>query len=527
MFMPLAQSTPITALVKPAVLATDRSISPVMMTSVIGRAIMRMGITSSSRNPAVRAEANLGTTSESTITTARTKYHMTAPRLVNTRVAVERPATISADRTSDIASLANPQPASHPQAGNTIYDHCRQDERAHDGLLPELVHPDGREGACDRCQEQPAQRSADNTSHATGDGHATDHRSCNHLKFHASAGRGADGVEPRGVEDPSQAGQQAVGDEHREDPFGHWDAVELRCIAVRANRIEVTSAAHSGQVDSDDSQDDEGDQGDQRDAENRLHRQVAERVRAIAGEVLLPAGPGVVDAAVDVQGAECDHESRYLGDGYQKAIDSAQDAAEQDGYGEDGDDRDPREGRERHTHGVGRESEHRTDGQVDVLGHENEGLSGCQDHQNRGVEQQVLHALGGQERWIHRVGQNDKPNERCRHRELAPAEDAPEPIHATTSAEAVAARITVSGVASARENLAVIRPSCITMTRSAIPSTSGSSEEIIKIAIPCPARSDSNRWTSLLVPTSMPRVGSSTMSSFGCVAVSYTHLRAH
>src|SRR5665647_1252336 len=394
MFMPLAQSTPITALVKPAVLATDRSISPVMMTSVIGRAIMRMGITSSSRNPAVRAEANLGTTSESTITTARTKYHMTAPRLVNTRVAVERPATISADRTSDIASLANPQPASHPQAGNTIYDHCRQDERAHDGLLPELVHPDGREGACDRCQEQPAQRSADNTSHATGDGHATDHRSGNHLKFHASAGRGADGVEPRGVEDPSQAGQQAVGDEHREDPFGHWDAVELRCIAVRANRIEVTSAAHSGQVDSDDSQDD----------------------------------------------------------------------------------------------------------------------------QNCGVEQQVLHALGGQERWIHRVGQNDKPNERCRHREFAPAEDAPEPIHATTSVEAVAARITVSGVASARENLAVIRPSCITMTRSAIPSTSGSSEEIIKIAIPCPARSDSNRWTSLLVPTSMPRVGSSTMSSFGCVA---------
>ncbi len=74
------------------------------------------------------------------------------------------------------------------------------------------------------------------------------------------------------------------------------------------------------------------------------------------------------------------------------------------------------------------------------------------------------------------------------------------------------------GVASARESSAVIRPSCITSTRSAMPSTSGSSEEIITMATPRPARSERSRCTSDLVPMSMPRVGSSTISRVGSVA---------
>ena len=52
--------TPSSALDRPATLATDRSISPVMMISVIGMAIIRIGITSSSRKPTVTGEANRG-----------------------------------------------------------------------------------------------------------------------------------------------------------------------------------------------------------------------------------------------------------------------------------------------------------------------------------------------------------------------------------------------------------------------------------------------------------------------------------
>ena len=50
-----------------------------------------------------------------------------------------------------------------------------------------------------------------------------------------------------------------------------------------------------------------------------------------------------------------------------------------------------------------------------------------------------------------------------------------------------------------------------------MPSTSGSSDDTMTIAIPSAASDDISRCTSALVPTSMPRVGSSTISSFGAI----------
>ena len=51
-----------------------------------------------------------------------------------------------------------------------------------------------------------------------------------------------------------------------------------------------------------------------------------------------------------------------------------------------------------------------------------------------------------------------------------------------------------------------------------MPRISGSSEEIIRTASPCAASSLISRWISALAPTSMPRVGSSMISSRGLVA---------
>ena len=65
---------------------------------------------------------------------------------------------------------------------------------------------------------------------------------------------------------------------------------------------------------------------------------------------------------------------------------------------------------------------------------------------------------------------------------------------------------------------AAIRPFRMTSTRSLMASTSGRSEEIIRIAIPSRARSQSSAWISDFAPMSTPRVGSSTISSFGWVA---------
>ena len=56
-----------------------------------------------------------------------------------------------------------------------------------------------------------------------------------------------------------------------------------------------------------------------------------------------------------------------------------------------------------------------------------------------------------------------------------------------------------------------MRPSCMTRIRSLMPSTSGSSEEIMMTATPFSTRLFIRLYISTLAPTSMPRVGSSKM----------------
>ena len=85
----------------------------------------------------------------------------------------------------------------------------------------------------------------------------------------------------------------------------------------------------------------------------------------------------------------------------------------------------------------------------------------------------------------------------------------------------MAAVITVSSVASSRSRIAICRPSRMTSTRSLIANTSGSSDEIMMMPIPSAASSPIMAWTSVLAPTSMPRVGSSRISSDGWV---FSHL---
>ena len=90
--------------------------------------------------------------------------------------------------------------------------------------------------------------------------------------------------------------------------------------------------------------------------------------------------------------------------------------------------------------------------------------------------------------------------------------------HAISRYSPVAERMTISCVACCRENLPVMRPSCMTMTRSLIWSTSGRSEEISRMPTPARASSTISPWISALAPTSTPCVGSSRISTFGRVS---------
>ena len=60
-----------------------------------------------------------------------------------------------------------------------------------------------------------------------------------------------------------------------------------------------------------------------------------------------------------------------------------------------------------------------------------------------------------------------------------------------------------------------IAPSCMTAMRSLTPMTSSMSLEIIRIATPASEGGAACRRSPVLAPTSMPRVGSSKISTFG------------
>ena len=69
-----------------------------------------------------------------------------------------------------------------------------------------------------------------------------------------------------------------------------------------------------------------------------------------------------------------------------------------------------------------------------------------------------------------------------------------------------------------RESSPTISPSATTRMRSLMLRTSGSSDEMRMMPMPSCASSSMRAWTSALAPTSMPRVGSSRMSTLGLSA---------
>ncbi len=75
-----------------------------------------------------------------------------------------------------------------------------------------------------------------------------------------------------------------------------------------------------------------------------------------------------------------------------------------------------------------------------------------------------------------------------------------------------------SWLAWSRSRIPTIFPACITAIRSLMPRTSGSSDEIMRMASPRPASSLMSRWISAFAPTSTPCVGSSRIKSAGRAA---------
>src|SRR3954451_6892382 len=139
-----SHSLPITALLRPTMLATDRSISPVTTISVSGRAISAMTTRSSSRNPRFRVLAKPSTLNEAITRNSTRKVLITLPLgSVNPRGGragggVAFPAT-GADEVSTATEVPPSEAGGQAQGERPVQGDGGEDQGAHRGVPPERV----------------------------------------------------------------------------------------------------------------------------------------------------------------------------------------------------------------------------------------------------------------------------------------------------------------------------------------------------------------------------------------------------
>src|SRR3954451_22124576 len=207
------QNQPISELVRPSVLATDRSISPVTMIMVIGSAIRMIGIRSRTMKVKLRLVPKLSTVSEA----------MSRTTSVRTMIAVSQFAKRFSGDLSDVLvgtarSISDmcvplPQRAGDPHRDQAVGADGQDDQRADDGLLPELVDVEHRQGAADHREQQGAEARAPDRAAAAEDRDAADHHRGHHVQLVTGAGRRVDRAEPGREQHPGQPGERAGQDE--------------------------------------------------------------------------------------------------------------------------------------------------------------------------------------------------------------------------------------------------------------------------------------------------------------------------
>src|SRR5262245_7145611 len=516
---PECHSRPITVQVRPSMLATDRSISPVMTINVIGNAMSAIGMISRTTK---RQNRGLATPSMNAAPITETS---TTARMTTT--SQER--QLSHLGTFNLGTGPPPlEPVGHPDREGPVETDRQQDQRADGGPLPERVHPEHGQSGPDRGEQHRTEGGPVDRAAAAEDGHATNHDRGDDVELGVDAGVRVERAEPGRVERAGQAREGTARDEREEHAPADPKAGQPGRLRIRTDRVQIAPGPVGAQYEPGDDHNGHREQCEHRNALHRRRPHPQQPGRHVGRVDLLAAGPGVVDAPEHVQRAEGDHECRHPGGRDEPTVDRAAGRAE--GGGHDDGDRDgqARGGQEQAAGGEGGQSQHRSDRQVDVAGDDDDRLPDRGDGEDRGPEQQVLDALRGQEAWVGHGRDPDQQHEGGEDAELPGQEPSPRRLrrgggptplfHQGGHAWPVAANITDSSVAPARGRVATRRPSCMTRTRSAMPSTSGSSLETMSTATPCAARSASRWCTSALVLTSMPRVGSSTSSTRGAVA---------
>src|SRR3954468_9503119 len=515
------------------------------MTSVSGSAISAISDRSSEpvvnesavRNSEESAAPAIATTSSRPISSASQRPAQARSRLPpvlpSEAVAVSAGGAAGGVVSACTAGAPSPQGGVDTEADESVECDRGQQQRTDGGLLPERLDLEDDQRGGDRAQQQRAECRAVDAARASEDGNATDDGRRDHRQLVASAGGRVDGAETRGEQHPAEARQPPGQHERRQDPPLRSHAGEPRAVRVGPDRVQLTPGAKVAQPLPDEPDHHERDQHEHRHAEHRVRTDVQERVRKRLGVDLPAARPEERQSAEGIQRPQRHDECGDLAPCRQHSVEQSAGGAERDAQDEDGHERHPRVLGEQVTGQEGGQAEHRALREVDVAGDDDQRLACGEDGEDRRVDREVAQRVRVDETRLQDRGHRDQDRQRDEDAELADTEHPLRQVararaldggdgfgaHAATSPTCpVARRITLSSSASARLSSPVRRPSCMTSTRSAMPRTSGSSLEIMSTATPSPASSLISRCTSALVPTSMPRVGSSTISSFGLVA---------
>ena len=162
---------------------------------------------------------------------------------------------------------------------------------------------------------------------------------------------------------------------------------------VGPDGVQLASAAEVAQIPGGDDEHDDGEDGQQRDTEDVAGSEATEVGRHVRSIDAVAAGPRDVDAAVDVQRSEGDHQGGDLREGHECAVDEAEDRAEPDAGDEHENGRDAWEVDEQSPREVGSEAHGRPDRQVDVAGDDDDRLAHRDDHQQGGRQEQIAESV--------------------------------------------------------------------------------------------------------------------------------------
>src|SRR4051812_2542779 len=207
-------SCPNTVQVRPRVLATDRSISPVMTISVSGRAMSTTGMASRVTN---RQNRGLATPSTAIAPTTATRTRATTTTTSQVPMARRTPAVRSG------MGLPFSQAAPDARGQGPVESDGGEDERADGRVLPERIDAQHRQRGADRGQQNRSEYGAVDRSAAAEDGHSANDDRGDDVELRTDPDVGVEGAESGRVQDSGQARKRSADDERGEDaPAGGY-----------------------------------------------------------------------------------------------------------------------------------------------------------------------------------------------------------------------------------------------------------------------------------------------------------------